>query len=152
MCDERDQGEIISGHDFDRCQEFLYLGRCKSRSWLIQDEYFGATIQGFQNLHNLFFPFRKLPDFRLKIKIETVFIAEPGNFFCGSLQVQYISCPWVPEDDVFEHRMGGNQFSILVNHPYPKVNGIQRGFEVNLLAKNENLTFVGLYQPEQDLH
>ncbi len=48
--------------------------------------------------------------------------------------------------------MSGNQHAILVNHPNAQANGIQWRPEGDLLPINKNLAFIGLYQPEEDLH
>ena len=152
MGNERHDGQVISGHGFDGCQEFLCFGRRQRRSRFVQDEDPGSTIEGLQDLDHLLFSFRKLPYFGPQVDLEAVSLAELLYLFCRSLQVENGPRPWVPEDDVFHHRVRRHQFAVLMNHPNPQIDGVKRRSELDRLPPDIDLTLVGLIQPEQDIH
>src|SRR3990170_1564638 len=117
MCDERDDGELISGHRFDGGQEFLRFHWRQRGSWFVHDQHLCPAVKGFQDLHHLLFP---------------------------PLQVQNLSSLRVPKDDIFDRTVRGDQFAVLMNHPNPQVDGVQRRSEFDPLTRHVDLTLLGL--------
>ena len=82
MGDEGDDGQIVAGHGFDGCQQFLCFRRGQGGGRFIQDEDFRPTIERFEDFDDLLFAFGKLPDFGFEVDFEAIFVAEFVDFFC----------------------------------------------------------------------
>ncbi len=134
------------------CQELLRFRRRQGGGGLIQDEDPGASIQGLQDLDRLLLALRQLPDLGLEVDLEAVAVADLGDLVSGPLQVGNAARFGMAQDDVLEDRVSGDQLAVLVNHADAEVNGVQGRVEGHLLPVNVDLAFVGLEQPEQDLH
>jgi len=58
----------------------------------------------------------------------------------------------VSEDDVFDNSVGVDQFTVLMDHSDPHVDGIQRGFKFNPDCQRLKSLPHRLILPEEDFH
>ena len=152
MGDEWDDGKVAFGHSFDGDEKFFGFDRGQGGGWFVKNENFCATIERLNNLHQLFLAFRKLPNFCVQIQAESILFANFKHLFFSSLQIEYFPGVRMPEDDIFDDTMSGDEFAMLMDHPDSKVDSIERGFEPDLFSSDEYLTFVRLILAEKDFH
>ncbi len=96
MGNERNDGEIIFRHGFDRIQEFLCFEWGQRGRRFIHDEKFSPAIKGLQDFYNLLFTFGKLPDFRFEVDAKTKFVTKFIDLARHPLQIKDFPCAWVP--------------------------------------------------------
>ena len=120
---------------------------------LVEDEDFGAAVEGLEDFHALLEADGQLGDNRVERDVERVVAGELFEFGPGAGETAGEEASALDtEDDVFEHREIFHEHEMLVHHADAGGDGGLRRTEVDAAAVHPNLAGVGAVKAVDDVH
>jgi hypothetical protein len=139
-------------HPAQGLAQFFRFLRRQHGCGLVQNQNIGVAVEGLEDLDPLLFAHAELPDIGVGIDGHLVALAQRFDLQRGAFHVQAKGRLFQPQDDVFGHRLGIDQFEVLMNHTHAQMDGVSGRMQVGQLAVQPYLAGLLPVEAGQDVH
>ena len=135
-------------------EELVDLLLCQDRGGLVEDQDLRSAVQRFEDLHTLLHADGDIPDQRVRIDVQAVFLNDVQHVLSRLFHVERNAAlgRFHAQNDVLRHGEILYQHEVLVHHTYTVLNCGGRILDLHLLAANIDFSLICLVQAVQDIH
>ena len=146
-----DNALAVITHTAEHSEQFLGLLRGQNSGRLVQNQDVCATVQNLDNFHGLLFGDTHSVDLFLGVNLKAVLLADLCHLLFSLFQV-ILTLFLQTQHNVLRCAEYIHQFEVLVDHADLIGKGILGGSNHNLLAIDEDLSFIGEIDAGDHIH
>ena len=136
----------------DREQTVPFL-RSQHSCGLVEDQDLGASIEHLENLDSLTYPDWQRSHPCVRVHLETVVFHQGRDRVMGRPPIENPTASGLAaKHDILGDGKRREQHEVLVHHPQTRSDRIEGAVESAALATDEDLPFIGLCEPVEDVH